>query len=54
LGRAEIISQLVYFDVISYLINETDPLPFQAAFTGLDYMSNMLSGNLFEHQTFKV
>ena len=54
LGRAEIISQVKFMDIISYLRNEGDPLPFQAAMVGLDYLSDMFSNDYISHQVFKV
>ena len=43
LAREEIITQLVYFRIVSYLAKEDDPLPFQAATNGLDYIDDMLA-----------
>ena len=54
LGRAEIIEQLVYLDLLGYLVNEQDPLPFQAAFYGLDYLLDMLSSDFETLQLYKV
>ena len=45
LGRAEIIDQLDYLEIISYLLKEDDPLPFLAAFNGLNYIDEMISSN---------
>ena len=54
LGRAEIIDQLLYLNISKYLINETDPLPFEAAFDGLDFIYGMVEGDLKTLQLFNV
>ncbi len=54
LGRAELIDQLVYLDVTSYLINEEDPLAFQAALSGLEYLYDMLSSDFETIELYKV
>ena len=54
LGRAEIIKQNVFFQIIDYLINETDPLPFKAAINGLKFIDNMFSSDYFIYEAFKV
>lgn len=42
LGRAEVLEQTKFLDVSSYLVNEIDPAPFEAAIVGLEYIKNML------------
>lgn len=54
LGRAEYLSQTVFLNIISYLSNETDGLPFETAFDGLYFISNMFSNNYTAHNLFKV
>ena len=54
LGRAEIINQTIFLEIIEYLVNETDPLPFMAAFKGLQYFDDMLSSEYFSYEYFKV
>jgi hypothetical protein len=53
LGKADIIDQLVYLDLISYLTNEEDSLAFQAAFSGLEYLYDMLSDDFETLQLYK-
>ncbi len=45
LGSAEIIAQTKFLEVASYLKNEQEPAPFQAAFGGLRYLSDMLASD---------
>ena len=54
LGRGEIIDQTVFFRIVSYLVNEEDPLPFQAASTGFDYIDDMFSSDSEAYQLFQV
>lgn len=54
LGRAELIDQGIFFRIINYLANEEDPLPFQAAFNGLNFLNDMLSSNYMAYEIFKV
>ena len=43
LGRAETIPQTIFLDLIAYLENEDDSIPWTAAFDGLSYIGSMLS-----------
>jgi aminopeptidase N len=54
LGRAEKLDQLFYLKVLSYLDKETDPLPFAAAFNGLDYIADMFAIDYFASEALKV
>ena len=54
LAREEIITQLIYFNIISYLTKENDPLPFQAAQYGLDYVDDQLALDVDQYKLFKV
>ncbi len=54
LGRAEILDQLVFFNVASYLVNEEDPLPFQASLSGLEYIYDMLTSDFESIELYKV
>ena len=54
LGRAEILDQLLYMKLLNYLKKETDPLPFAAAFNGLDYIADMLLSDFDSFEMFKV
>ena len=38
LGRAEKISQNVYLDIVRYLENEKDAIPWKVAFNGISYI----------------
>lgn len=52
LGRAELIDQTKYLDMVSYLNKEEDPLPFTAALDGLEYMYSMLETDYESFQLF--
>lgn len=54
LAMAEYIDLTVYLSLISYLQNETDPMPFEAVFDGIDYISSMISQNYSSFANFKV
>ena len=54
LGRAEHISQEIFLELASYLINEEDPLPFQSALNGLSYIYEMLYQNKNDLELIKV
>ena len=54
LGRAEKLDQLFYLKVLGYLDKETDPLPFAAAFNGLDYIADMFAIDYFASEALKV
>ena len=53
MGRAEIVDQTIFLQIISYLVNETDPLPFQAAFNGLTYIEDMFLSDYSALKLFK-
>ena len=53
MGRAEIVYQTIFLQIISYLVNETDPLPFQAAFNGLTYIEDMFLSDYSALKLFK-
>jgi len=54
LGRAGLIDQTLFLKITSYLVNETDPLAFQTAFIGLNYIADMLSHDDVTFEYFKV
>jgi len=54
LGRAELKNQTDYFEVISYLKNEKDPMPFIVLFSNLNYLADMLSSDYTTFELFKV
>ncbi len=54
LGRAGLIDQTLFLKITSYLVNETDPLAFQTAFIGLNYIADMLSHDDDIFKMFKV
>ena len=54
LGRAGLIDQTLFIKITSYLTNESDPLAFQTAFIGLNYIADMLSSNKLHHRIFQV
>jgi aminopeptidase N len=54
LAKAEFIPNSIYLDLLSYLTNETDSLPFKAAKDGLSYMEEMFSANYVVSNSFKV
>lgn len=54
LGRAEMIDQNIFLQIIDYLVNETDPLPFQAAFKGLSFLDDMMLSDYNAYNLFKV
>lgn len=54
LGRAGLIDQTLFLKITSYLVNETDPLAFQTAFIGLNYIAEMLSTNKDQYKLFQV
>ena len=53
LGKAEIIDQSIYLEIIDYIKHEKDYLPIQAAFHGLEFIGQMLSKRP-EFEKFKV
>lgn len=55
LGRAEKISQKTFLDIVKYLENEKDPIPWTAAFNGMSFIGNMLSStNTGTFSSYKV
>lgn len=54
LGRAEIIDQLVFFNISKYLIKETDGLAFTPAFTGFSYMTSFIEDEVEIFDLYKV
>jgi len=54
LGRAGHVDQRVFLNISSYLVNEKNPLPFRAAFYGLDFISDMISANETTFNMFNV
>ena len=54
LGRAELVDQTLFFDIVKYLRNETSSIPFEAAYDGLDYIKNMLSFEMESSRLIKV
>ena len=54
LGRAGLIDQTLFLKITSYLVNETDPLAFQTAFIGLNYIAEMLSTHKDQYKLFQV
>jgi len=53
LGRAEIIDQKIFLDIIGYLKFEEDHVPIQAAHYGLEFIGNMIS-RTDEFEFFKI
>ena len=48
------LNQLIFLDMIDYLVNETDGLPFETAFDGLYFIDRMISSsNFFVYNSFK-
>lgn len=54
LGRADMVDQLLFLNMSQYLINESDSLPFMAAFYGLEYITDMLEVDYYAARLFKV
>jgi hypothetical protein len=54
LGRAEFIEQTTFLDIVNYLQNETENMPFEAALDGLDFFSRMLDSDYTILSKFKV
>ncbi len=54
LGRAECISQSIFLELVSYLPNEVEGVAFTAAFNGLKYFYDMLSGEYVSFKLFQV
>ena len=53
LGKAELIDQTVFFEVVEYLKNEESDLPFIPAFYGLNMISDLLVDNYLTYERFK-
>ena len=54
LGRAELIDQTKFLELVSYLAKETDSLPFVPAVEGLAYFESMLVDKFETFEMFKV
>jgi len=54
LGRAELVDQTLFLDIVKYLRNETSSLPFAASYDGLDFIQNMLSFDMENFRLIKV
>ena len=54
LGRAEIIDQTIFLNVVKYLKREISGIPFEAAVEGFNYIDNMLSVDYIASESFKV
>jgi aminopeptidase N len=54
LGRAEVIDQIVFFNISKYLTKETDGLAFTAAFAGFNFMSSFIEDETETYELFKV
>ena len=54
LGKAEYINQTVFLDIVKYLANENDSMPFEAALTGLNFIDDMMSSDFESNLLFKV
>jgi len=49
-----LIDQTFFLRICSYLVDESDPLAFQTAFIGLNYIADMLSFDNETYQMFQV
>ena len=47
LGRAEKISQKLFLDIVKYLENEKDPMPWKVAFNGLSFIGKIILMNKY-------
>jgi aminopeptidase N len=54
LAKAEYIDNSIYLELLSYLVNETESLPFKAARDGLHFMEEMFSFDYVAYNSFKV
>ena len=54
LGKAEYLEQTMFLNIVKYLRNEVNGMPFEAASTGLNFMSSMLVNNFTANKLFKV
>lgn len=53
LGRAGHLTQELFLSLVKYLSNEKESLPFTAAQSGLNYISNQVSANYETYNQFK-
>ena len=54
LGKSEVIDQILFFDMIKYMTNENDPLPFMTAFAGLNKVASLTAESYEINQLFRV
>ena len=54
LGRAGLIDQTVFLNISNYLVNEKSPMPFRAAFYGLDFISDIVYSDSNANNMFTV
>lgn len=54
LARADLLDYQTALDGLRYLMRERDYLPFKAAFSGLTYLDQRLSGENEYYKQFKV
>ena len=54
LAKGEYIENTIYLNILSYLVSETDSLPFKAAKDGLEFYEEMFYSNYTIHNWFKV
>ena len=54
LGRAGMIDQIKFLEIVSYLSKDNSPIPFFAAFQGLNYIEKMLVNKFQEFEMFKA
>lgn len=54
LGRAEIVDQVLFMDIVKYLVDENDSLPFETAFMGLDLIEKYLESDFEVFEEYKV
>ena len=53
-AKVDLISQTIYLDLISYLQNETESLPFMLVIGSLNFFESMLSQNYLIYRKFQV
>ena len=54
LGRAELIDQTKFLDIVSFIDKDIDSLPFLPAVQGLNYFKAMLDDKFETYELFKV
>jgi len=54
LGRAELVDQTLFLDIVKYLRKESNSLPFASSYDGLDYIQNMLAFDMENFRLIKV